>query len=179
VGPSAGYISFESLNRHHLLACNDVLQHLHPLRPEDRENRVTPTNQDIGAATRRSPRTGLAIVENHSKLEVIAAGVRQPPEPLEVTRIRGRARPDFDTDQCTTSRFNLEVNLVLVFASTGSENHGSTRRTRNNCSRMAMYFLVVLSSNPSWPPICVTLVNWPEWWARTCSRRGIWSSFST
>jgi hypothetical protein len=40
-----GYISRESPNRHHFLVCNDVLQHLHPLQPEDRENRVTPTNK--------------------------------------------------------------------------------------------------------------------------------------
>jgi hypothetical protein len=40
--PPVGYTSRESLNRHYFLVCNDVLQHLHPLRPEDRENRVTP-----------------------------------------------------------------------------------------------------------------------------------------
>jgi hypothetical protein len=31
--PPVGYASRESLNRHYFLVCNDVLQHLHPLRP--------------------------------------------------------------------------------------------------------------------------------------------------
>jgi len=56
-----------------------------------------------------------AIVKNHSKLEVIAAGLRQLSESLEVTSIHGGARLDFDTDQCATSRFNHTVNLVLIF----------------------------------------------------------------
>lgn len=38
-----------------------------------------------------------AIVENHSQLEVIAAGLRQLSESLEVTSIHGSARLDFDT----------------------------------------------------------------------------------
>ncbi len=37
--------------------------------------------------------------------------------------------------------------------------HGSSRRTRNNCSRMPTYFLVVLSSKPICPPTWVKLVN--------------------
>src|ERR1700730_11493595 len=55
------------------------------------------------------------VVEHHSQLEIIAAGVRQLPEPLEVTRIHGSTGLDFDTDQCTTPSFNHKVNLVLVF----------------------------------------------------------------
>jgi hypothetical protein len=44
----AGYISIESLNRHHFLVCNEVLQHLHPtVAPEDGENGVTPTNKTL------------------------------------------------------------------------------------------------------------------------------------
>jgi hypothetical protein len=39
---------------------NPTLTHLHPLRPEDRENSSYAHKQDIGAATRRSPKgTGL------------------------------------------------------------------------------------------------------------------------
>jgi hypothetical protein len=56
-----------------------------------------------------------AIVENHSQLEVIAAGLGQLSESLEITSIHGSARFDFDTDQCATSRFNHKVNLVLIF----------------------------------------------------------------
>ena len=56
-----------------------------------------------------------AIIENYSQLEVIAAGLRQLSESLEVTRIHGSASLDFDTDQCATSRFNHNVNLVLIF----------------------------------------------------------------
>jgi|ERR1700722_630952 len=56
-----------------------------------------------------------AIVEDHSQLEVIAAGFRQLSESLEVPSIHGSARLDFDTDQCSTSRFNHKVNLVLIF----------------------------------------------------------------
>src|SRR5580704_14846960 len=45
---------------HHFLVWNGVLQHLNPLRPEDRENSSYAHKQDIGAATRRSPKgTGL------------------------------------------------------------------------------------------------------------------------
>jgi hypothetical protein len=45
--PPVDYTSRESLSRHYFLVCNDVLQHLHPLRPEDRENRVTPTSKTL------------------------------------------------------------------------------------------------------------------------------------
>ena len=55
------------------------------------------------------------IVENYSQLEVIAGGLRQLSESLEVTSIHGRASLDFDTDQCATSRFNHKVNLILIF----------------------------------------------------------------
>jgi len=70
-----GYISRESLTRHHFLVCNDVLQHLQPLAPEGRENRVTPTIERLAQQqdVRRRGQVS-AIVENHSKLEVIAAG---------------------------------------------------------------------------------------------------------
>jgi hypothetical protein len=54
-------------------------------------------------------------VENHSQLEVIAGGLRQLSESLEVTSIHGSARFDFDTDQCATSGFDHKVNLVLIF----------------------------------------------------------------
>jgi hypothetical protein len=58
-----------------------------------------------------------AIVANHSQLEVIAAGLRQLSESLEVTSIHGSARLDLGTDRCATSRFNHKVNLVLIFVS--------------------------------------------------------------
>jgi hypothetical protein len=45
--PPVGYTSRESLNRHYFVVCNDALQQLHPLRPEDRENRVTPTSKTL------------------------------------------------------------------------------------------------------------------------------------
>ena len=56
-----------------------------------------------------------AIVESHSQLEVIAAGLRQLSESLEVASIQGSARLDFDTDECATSRFNQKLSLVLIF----------------------------------------------------------------
>jgi hypothetical protein len=90
-----GYTSRESLNRHYFLVCNDALHHLHPLRPEDRENRVTPTSKTL-AQQQDGRRRGPAfrhrrIVENHSQFEVIAAGLRQRSESLEVTSIHGSA----------------------------------------------------------------------------------------
>src|SRR5579859_8194819 len=53
-----------------------------------------------------------AIVENHSQLEVIAAGLGQLSESLEVASIHASAGLDFDADQCATSRFNHKVNLI-------------------------------------------------------------------
>jgi hypothetical protein len=88
---------------------------LHPLRPKTaqiesgRQTRHWRSNKTVAEGDWSS-----AIVENHSKLEVIATSVRQLSEPFEVTRIRGGACLDFDTDQCTTPSFNHKVNLVLV-----------------------------------------------------------------
>src|ERR1700684_2840193 len=76
------------------------------LHPQVRQWR---SNKTVAKGDRPS-----AIVENHSQLEVIAAGLGQLSESLEVTSIHGSARLDFDTDQCATSRFNHEVNLVLI-----------------------------------------------------------------
>ena len=77
------------------------------LRPQARHWR---SNKTVAEGDRPS-----AIVENDSQLEVIAAGLRQLSESLEVASIHGSARLDFDTDQCATSRFDHKVNLVLVF----------------------------------------------------------------
>ncbi len=60
------------------------------LRPQARHWR---SNKTVAEGDRPS-----AIVENHSQLEVIAAGLRQLSESLEVTSIHGSARLDFDTD---------------------------------------------------------------------------------
>src|SRR5258708_26634913 len=102
---------------HHFLVWNDVLQHLHPLqRPKTAKIESRPqarhwrSNKTVAEGDRPS-----AIVEDHSQLEVIAAGLRQLSESLEVTSIHGSASLDFDTDQCATSRFNHKVNLVLIF----------------------------------------------------------------
>ena len=102
---------------HHFLICNDVLQRLHPLRrPKTAEIESRPqarhwrSHKTVAEVDRSS-----AIVENHSQLEVIATSLRQLSESLEVTSIHGRASLDFDTDQCTSSRFNHKVNLVLIF----------------------------------------------------------------
>jgi hypothetical protein len=95
------------------MVCNDILQHPHPLRPKTAKIESRPqarhwrSHKTVAEGDRSS-----AIVENHSQLEAITAGLRQLPEPLEVTSIH--ARLDFDTDQCTTPSFNHEVNLVLV-----------------------------------------------------------------
>src|SRR5246127_3868769 len=76
-------------------------------RPQARHWR---SNKTVAEGERSS-----AIVENHSQLEIIAAGLRQLSESLEVASIHGSARLDFDTDQCATSRFDHKVNLVLIF----------------------------------------------------------------
>ena len=76
-------------------------------RPQARHWR---SNKTVAEGDRSS-----AIVENHSQLEVIAAGLCQLSESLEVTSIHGSARLDFDTDQCATPRFDHQINLVLIF----------------------------------------------------------------
>src|SRR5580693_307766 len=85
-----------------------------PRRPQKIESRPQArhwrSNKTVAEGDRPS-----AIVENHSQLEVIAAGLRQLSESLEVASIHGSARFDFNTDQCATSRFNHKVNLVLIF----------------------------------------------------------------
>src|SRR5580692_2493544 len=78
------------------------------LRPQARHWR---SNKTVAEGDRPS-----AIVENHSQLEVIAAGLRHFSDPFEVTRIHGGARLDFDTDQCTSPRFNHQLHLLLIFA---------------------------------------------------------------
>src|ERR1051326_3299290 len=85
-----------------------------PRRPRKLESRPQArhwrSNKTVAEGDRPS-----AIVENHSQLEIIAAGLRQLSESLEVASIHGSARLDFDTDQCATSRFDHKVNLVLIF----------------------------------------------------------------
>jgi len=75
-------------------------------RPRTRHWR---SNKTVAEGDRSS-----VIVENHSHLEVMVAGLRQLSGSLEVTRIHGSASLDFDTGQCATSRFNHKVNLVLI-----------------------------------------------------------------
>src|ERR1700731_5041615 len=77
------------------------------LRPQGRHWR---SNKTVSEGDRPS-----AIVENHSQLEIIAAGRRQLSESLEITSIHGSACLGFDTDQRATSRFNHKVNLVPIF----------------------------------------------------------------
>jgi hypothetical protein len=74
--PSEGYISIESLNRHHFLVCNDVLQQLHPLRPKTAKNRVAPTNKTW--AQQQSPAFTVALA--------LTSIPSNAPGPVSITR---------------------------------------------------------------------------------------------
>ena len=135
---------FESLNRHHFLVCNDILQHLQPPRPKTAKIESPPqTRHWRSNKTVAEGDSSSTIAENHSQLEVIATGVRQFPETLEVTGIHSSAGLDFDTDQGTTPSFNHKVNLVLVLIPVVIQSAGwKPRLIRINVASISGYRLV-------------------------------------